>query len=381
MNAPRRLAQATPASDRADGQKTIHLVAAARPNFMKIAPLWHALSRTGWARPVFVHTGQHYDERLAGGICRELGLPAPEIALGIGSGTHAEQTGGVLIAYAKVLAAVRPDLVVVVGDVNATPGAALAAVKLGIPVAHLESGLRSGDRSMPEEINRIITDAMVDYHWTPSPDADEALLREGVPAGRIARIGNIMIDTLVMMRPAIDADPIRDTLRVADVPYAVATLHRPATVDDPDALAAACGVLLELGAEARIVFPVHPRTRARLEAAGLLGRLKASGRVILADALPYCAFMRLVTGARFILTDSGGVQEETTFLGIPCVTLRDTTERPLTVTEGTNILARPDTIHQALAEVHARPHRPAPALWDGKTAERAVAEIRRILGA
>ena len=358
---------------------TIDLVAAARPNFMKIAPLWHALAAESWAEPRIIHTGQHYDFAMSEVFFREMGLPAPHVNLGIGSGTHGQQAGRVLESYEAHLLRDRPDLVIVVGDVNATPAAALAAVKLGIPVAHLEAGLRSFDRSMPEEINRRMTDAICDFLWTPSEDADAHLLVEGIPQERITRVGNIMIDTLLMLHPHIDANPVLQTVGLAERAYGVVTLHRPSNVDSKNHLAALCEVLRDCAKNLPLVFPVHPRTRARMETFGLLDAL-CTKRIHLLDPQPYTAFMRLVSCSKLVITDSGGVQEETSYLGIPCLTLRENTERPITVSLGTNQLV---TLNQLYAcfrgalKQEVCPH--TIPLWDGMAANRVVEYIRKNL--
>ncbi len=353
----------------------IDLVAAARPNFMKIAPLWHALSRQAWAEPHIVHTGQHYDRAMSEVFFTELGLPAPHVNLGIGSGTHGQQTGRVLEAYEARLLDARPDLVIVGGDVNATPAAALAAVKLGIPTAHLEAGLRSFDRTMPEEINRRVTDAICDILWTPSEDGDAHLLAEGIPPERIRRVGNIMIDTLHMLQPRIAADPILDTVGLAEGNYSVVTLHRPSNVDDPQRLAQVCEQLRACARILPLAFPVHPRTRARLEAFGLPNALR-SGHIHLLEPQPYLAFMRLVAASRAVITDSGGVQEETSYLGIPCLTLRENTERPITLTLGTNRLITLEDLPAALHTTLRTPiTRRLIPLWDGQTAGRIVEHV------
>jgi len=368
---------------------TVHLIAAARPNFMKIAPLYHALAREPWCRPQIVHTGQHYDANMSDAFFRDLGLPKPHFHLEVGSGTHAEQTGGVMIAYEKVAMRETPDWIVVVGDVNSTAACAMVGTKLWIPVVHLEAGLRSGDRRMPEEVNRLVTDAICDVYWTPSPDADEHLAREGVPESKIDRVGNIMIDSFEMMRAQIEADGTRAAMGLAAGDYAVVTLHRPSNVDTREALAPLVEQLLAVSRDLPLVFAVHPRTRKKLEEFGLLPVLLAGaasaggGRpVTLTEPLGYIQFMNLVRGARAVITDSGGVQEESTYLGIPCLTLRENTERPITVSEGSNRLVRPDDLHRQMGEVLAGrwPAGRKPALWDGQAAGRCVAALRRRAG-
>ena len=438
------------------------LVAAARPNFMKIAPLIRAIAaynsaNPGSIRPFLVHTGQHYDANMSDDFFRDLAIPAPDIHLGIGSGSHAEQTGRVMIAFEEVLLRERPDLVIVVGDVNSTMACTLAAVKLHISVAHVEAGLRSFDRRMPEEINRLVTDALADYLFTPSPDGDANLIREGVPKEKIFLVGDIMVDSLLFnlkiakKRPILagkrgDSSPISsggsavggdrpDTVAAARPPggsgsaqvdqapsvrpYALVTLHRPSNVDDRVSFERIVGALLKIAARLPVLFPMHPRTRKQVQAFGmedafifhlapelcpgdyyalmthagddslpspLAGEAEEKGngeegrelkrRIHAFEPQGYLDFLNLMAHAAVVLTDSGGIQEETTVLNIPCITLRDTTERPITLTEGTNVLVHDDPerivaeVERALAGKSRRGS--CPAIWDGHTAERIV---------
>lgn len=358
--------------------KKIHLIAAARPNFMKVAPLYHALAKEDWCQPFIIHTGQHYDPNMSDAFFRDLRMPKPHFHLEVGSGSHAEQTGRVMIEYEKVAIAEKPDWIVVVGDVNSTVACAMVGAKLWIPVVHLEAGLRSRDRRMPEEINRLATDAIADVLWTPSRDADANLLAEGVDPGRIECIGNIMIDSYEMMRGVIEQDDTSQALGVAGSDYGVVTLHRPANVDVAAKLEELCDALLGVAQRIPLVFVVHPRTRKKIGEFNLEGRLASSGRIRLVEPLGYIQFMNLVSGARLAITDSGGIQEETTYLGIPCMTLRENTERPVTVTEGSNRLVSATSLAGVVDEAlrtHGRRGR-RPDLWDGRAAQRAASSLR-----
>jgi UDP-N-acetylglucosamine 2-epimerase (non-hydrolysing) len=361
--------------------RDIILVAGARPNFMKVAPLYHALNAESWCAPRIVHTGQHYDANMSDAFFADLGLPKPHVHLGVGSGGHGEQTGRVMIEYEKVCLASKPDWIVVVGDVNSTLACALVGAKLLVPVAHLEAGLRSGDRRMPEEINRLATDTVADVLWTPSPDGNEHLLREGVAPDKIALVGNIMLDSFELLAPKIRAAGMAAKAGLTGRDYGVVTLHRPSNVDDRAQLSLIVEQLVAVAARVPLVFPVHPRTRQRLRDFGLTARLEAgsSGAVRLTEPLSYIEFMSLVTDCRFALTDSGGVQEETSYLGIPCLTLRENTERPVTVTLGTNRLVTVGSLAADVDRVLAGPRRTQCAipLWDGKTAGRVVASLKR----
>jgi UDP-N-acetylglucosamine 2-epimerase (non-hydrolysing) len=355
----------------------IHLIAAARPNFMKVAPLYHALKSQPWCEVGIVHTGQHYDANMSDAFFRDLQLPEPRHHLEVGSGSHAEQTGGVMIAYEKVCLAERPDWIVVVGDVNSTAACAMVGAKLWIPVVHLEAGLRSRDRSMPEEINRLVTDAIADVLWTPSIDGDENLIKEGVDPQRIDRVGNIMIDSYEMMRPQIEQDDTPRRMGLERGKYFVVTLHRPSNVDRRETLTPLVEQLIAAAARLPVVFAVHPRTRKKLEEFGLLERLRASRSIHLTEPLGYVQFMALVSGAAAAVTDSGGVQEESTYLGIPCLTLRENTERPITVSQGSNRLVQPLKLLENIERVLAGnwPTGSRPDGWDGHAAQRCVASL------
>jgi UDP-N-acetylglucosamine 2-epimerase (non-hydrolysing) len=356
----------------------IHLIAAARPNFMKIAPLYHALSQQPWCTVHIVHTGQHYDANMSDTFFRDLRLPEPHFHLEVGSGSHAAQTAAVMVAYEQVCMRERPDWTIVVGDVNSTAACAMVAAKLWIPVVHLEAGLRSHDRRMPEEINRLVTDAIAEVLWTPSVDADQNLLQEGVPAHRIDCVGNIMIDSYEMMRPQIEAHSGARGLGLSPQGYAVVTLHRPSNVDHPATLGNLVAQLTTIAARLPLVFAVHPRTRKKLEEFGLWSQLSRASGMHLTEPLGYVEFMALVQGSKAAVTDSGGVQEESTYLGIPCLTLRENTERPITVTQGSNRLVAPAALAENIERVLRGdwPKGTRPAGWDGHTAERCVAALR-----
>ncbi|WP_235830103.1 non-hydrolyzing UDP-N-acetylglucosamine 2-epimerase [Algihabitans albus] len=355
----------------------VDLVIAARPNFMKISPLYRALSAAGICRLRLVHTGQHYDDAMSGSFLRELGLPEPDIHLEVGSGSHAQQTAGVMTAYEAACLEERPDWVVVPGDVNSTMACAVTAKKLGLQVIHLEAGLRSFDRSMPEEINRVLTDSIADVFWTPSADADDNLRREGMTESAIVRIGNIMIDTLETMRSRIEAAMAPGEQHE----FGLVTLHRPANVDTHEALGEIVSALVKLSRHLKLTFPVHPRTAGRLREFGMMEALDAAPGIEVIAPLGYIDFMARVFRARLVITDSGGLQEETTYLGIPCITLRPNTERPITVSVGTNrLVARSDLI--AAAERALSDHTgtgDVPELWDGRTAERAASHLADLL--
>lgn len=354
--------------------KIIHVVGA-RPNFMKVAPVMAALDELPGVEQVLVHTGQHYDANMSEVFFNELGIPHPDINLGVGSGSHAVQTAAVMEAFEGVVLEQGPDWVLVYGDINSCLAAALVCAKLQIRIAHVEAGLRSFDRTMPEEINRIVTDQLADLLLTPSADGDENLRVEGIPAEKVGLVGNVMIDTLVRLLPKAKARTVVDDLGLQPGAYGLVTLHRPSNVDDPDLLPRMVEALVDISRDVPLVFPVHPRTRQRLEAAGLHAN---EGRMKMVDPLGYLDFLALQLHAKLILTDSGGIQEESTYLGVPCLTLRENTERPVTVTTGTNILVGQDMarLRREVDTILAGTAKEGqiPPFWDGRAGQR-IAEV------
>lgn len=355
----------------------IIIVVGARPNFVKAAPIVEAMKRREHEfAPLVVHTGQHYDQMMSDAFLRDLELPAPDVCLEVGSASQAAQTAAIMQKFEPVVLREKPDWVVVVGDVNSTLAAALVAVKLGVKVAHVEAGLRSRDRTMPEEINRLLTDQIADLLFTPSADAGENLRAEGIPDERICLAGNIMIDSLNKYLERAQALSTRNDLGLSNTDYAVLTLHRPSNVDDRQTFSGILEALEEIGRRLPIVFPVHPRTRKSVAELGLTERVAAIQGLLLIEPLGYLDFLALCSGAKLVLTDSGGLQEETTVLGIPCLTLRENTERPITVQMGTNVVVgtNPETISKAafaiLGDDATVKWRSVPPLWDGATADR-----------
>ena len=387
-------------------KKKIALVVGARPNFIKIAPVLKHLKGRKIFEPILVHTGQHYDDEMSRTFFRDLQIPSPDINLGVGSGSHAEQTGRIMIEFEKVCLKERPEIVLVVGDVNSTVACALVAVKLFIPVAHVEAGLRSFDRTMPEEINRIMTDQISDYLFTTCENASKNLISEGIPRRKIYFVGNTMIDSLLEHVQFAQSSGILDKLRLRRdgclSNYAVLTLHRPPNVDDPFVIKKIFGALNEIALRIPVIFPVHPRTRSRIQKFGLnrlinyidingteaahlsklTGNENVSKRMLAVPPLGYLDFLCLMSKAALVITDSGGIQEETTILGVPCLTLRNNTERPVTVREGTNFVVgnAPRKIKEKAFDIleNGIRRRRVPKYWDGKAAERIVKILAKL---
>ena len=363
----------------------IILVAGARPNFMKIAPLMHALKGNSLIKPVLVHTGQHYDEKMSGQFFEELNIPLPDINLNVGSASHAVQTARIMEGFEKVCLDEKPDAVLVVGDVNSTAACTLVASKMGIKTIHYEAGLRSHDRSMPEEINRLVTDAISDIFITTSADADDNLLKENIPAKKIHMLGNLMIDSLVEQLPKARKTELKFDLLNRDArieigndfrekEYGVMTFHRPGNVDDRDSLTGLVKIWGKISERVPLVFPVHPRTYKNIQRFDLQKAIDAFPHLYFIEPLGYLQFIHLVSRSMFTLTDSGGIQEETTYLGIPCLTVRPTTERPVTIWEGTNSLIKVQEIEPEVNKILSGKGKKGnvPKYWDGKTAERIV---------
>ncbi len=361
-------------------QLSLTFIAGARPNFMKVAPLIHAAKACSDIDATLVHTGQHYDEHMSAQIFRDLDLPQPDVHLEVGSASHAVQTARVMTAFDKTLDERPTDIVVVVGDVNSTIACALVATKRGVKVAHVEAGLRSRDRAMPEEINRVLTDQISDYLFTTERDAAANLRAEGIPESRIFFVGNVMIDTLLKHRVlARERTTVLARLDIAPRAYAVCTLHRPSNVDSAESAARTLEAVSELGSRLKVILPLHPRSAKQFQQFGMLDSLRQSATVV--EPLGYLDFLALLDSARLVLTDSGGIQEETTVLGVPCLTFRENTERPITITNGTNRLVglNPRRVADAVGEILASPTSPhnVPEMWDGHSAERIIAILQQ----
>lgn len=355
--------------------KVINVVGA-RPNFMKIAPIIEELENYPSIEPILVHTGQHYSPEMSDLFFRDLGLPEPDIYLGVGSSSHAEQTAKIILEFEKVIVDIKPNLVVVVGDVNSTLAAALVGAKLQIPIAHIEAGLRSFDRSMPEEINRVLTDAVSDYLFLTEPSAQKNLLNEGIAENKMFLVGNVMVDTLLKHQNKAKESEILENLKLLPKEYALLTLHRPSNVDTVDALNTIFTILENIQKDIIVVYPIHPRAEKNIIEFGLEQKIKKLQNLKLVKPLGYLDFLKLMMYAKFVLTDSGGIQEETTVLGIPCLTLRNNTERPITVAQGSNTVVGTDIelIDREVKKILKGNGKKGkiPYLWDGKAAERIV---------
>jgi UDP-N-acetylglucosamine 2-epimerase (non-hydrolysing) len=359
-------------------------VVGARPNFMKVAPLHRAIQNLpGWTSKI-VHTGQHFDAKMSDVFFTQLELPKPDFFLGIGGGTQSEVTAKIMLAFEPILLEEKPDLVIVVGDVTSTLACTLVAIKMGIRLAHVEAGLRSGDRNMPEEINRILTDSVANYLFVTEQSGIDHLKREGVSDEKVFFSGNVMIDSLVRYQEKAKSSTILSDLGLRTSDYIVMTMHRPANVDTEQGLTSILRLIELSTTQTKVVFPIHPRTRAHMEKFGLLNAIESNPNLILTEPLGYLEFIQLMSHAQAILTDSGGIQEETTYLGVPCLTFRDSTERPITVTMGTNQLLadlNPEKTYQALLEILQGNCKQGqiPPLWDGKSAERIAKKIQELL--
>ncbi len=356
-------------------------VVGARPNFVKIAPLIEEMSKFSQVESFLVHTGQHYDYNMSKQFFKDLNIPDPNVHLEIGSGSHAMQTAKIMMGFEKILLEEKPDLTLVVGDVNSTIACALVSIKLNIPVAHVEAGLRSRDRRMPEEINRILTDAISDYLFVTERSGMENLLNEGVSEKKMFFVGNVMIDTLLKYKKQAENASILKDLGIEGKDYCLLTLHRPSNVDDPDGLKNILGAIEEIQRDMLVIFPVHPRTRTRIEEFGMQGWIDQMKGLMLIHPVSYLEFLGLMSTAQFVLTDSGGIQEETTVLGVPCLTLRENTERPITVVVGTNIVIGTDQkriIEESKRLINGdKKQGIVPEYWDGKAAERIVEILLR----
>lgn len=359
-------------------------VVGARPNFMKVAPLHRVFSKIDDVEHIIVHTGQHYDANMSKVFFEDLELPKPDVYLGVGSGSHAEQTARVMEEFEKVLLKEKPDLVIVVGDVNSTVACSLTAAKLVIPVAHVEAGLRSFDRTMPEELNRIVTDVLSDYLFVTEESGVVNLKHEGIDDSKVFLVGDVMIDSLIMYRRKAEKSGIKKVLDVHEQGYTLVTLHRPVNVDNGDNLRKILSIFKGVDRYGKIIFPLHPRTRKRIEEFGLTRDFESVKGLVLTDPLGYLDFLNLMIDAKIVLTDSGGIQEETTYLNVPCITMRENTERPATIEIGTNILTGLDVekVISLTGECYSGKWKKnaIPGLWDGKTAERIAEILLRVSG-